>query len=128
MDTRSKILTAPDAINTARGLDRPLLVVTGYFDILVADHARQLGRLQKENSGAALMVVVLPRESELLSQRARAEMVAALAMVDYVVTEASGDPAALIDSLGPASVYRWEAADAARARQLVEHVQRRQKR
>jgi glycerol-3-phosphate cytidylyltransferase-like family protein len=62
----------------------------------------------------------------VLSQHARCELVAALRVVDYVV---SADDAAVdrwIDTLKPVEVVRLEAADARRARQLIEHVQRRQ--
>jgi hypothetical protein len=46
-------------------------------------------------------------------------------MVDYVVAADHGDADALIDSLKPVRVARLEAADARRARQLTDHVQRR---
>ena len=51
---------------------------------------------------------------------------AALRVVDYVVAADHGDVDALIASLKPVHLARLEAADARRARQLIEHVQRRQ--
>jgi hypothetical protein len=73
-----------------------------------------------------LLAVVLPLAGELLHQRARAELVAALHMVDYVVTTDETDAAGLIESLKPAVLVRLEEADARRIRQLTEHVHRRQ--
>jgi glycerol-3-phosphate cytidylyltransferase-like family protein len=71
---------------------------------------------------------VLPLAGELLSQRARAELVAALRVVDYVVTADDGDVERLTESLKPAEVARLEAEHARRnalwARQLREHVHR----
>ena len=125
MDTRNKILTPAGAERAVRGRSRPLIVVTGYFNVLVAEHARELGALRQANPDAVVLVAVLPVESELLSQRARAEMAAALAVVDYVVIADSEDPAGLLGVLRPALVVRWEAADAARTRRLIEHVHER---
>jgi bifunctional ADP-heptose synthase (sugar kinase/adenylyltransferase) len=62
----------------------------------------------------------------LLPQRARAELVAALRMVDYVVTADDTAPDAFLASLEPAQLVRLEAVHAVRKRQLMEHVQRRQ--
>ena len=72
------------------------------------------------------MVVVLPLAGELLPQRARAELAAALRMVDYVVIADDTAPDALLASLEPAQLVRLEEVHAARKRQLMEHVQRRQ--
>jgi bifunctional ADP-heptose synthase (sugar kinase/adenylyltransferase) len=72
------------------------------------------------------LVVVLPLPDPLLPQRGRAEMVAALRMVDYVVTADDAAPDALLASLEPAHLVRLEEAHAARKRQLMEHVHRRQ--
>jgi len=63
-----------------------------------------------------------------LDQRSRAEMVAALRMVDYVVAPSHDQVENLIHSLKPAAVVRLEAAHARLAAQLVEHVHRRQNR
>jgi bifunctional ADP-heptose synthase (sugar kinase/adenylyltransferase) len=119
MDTRSKILTAAAALELE---PRPLAVVTGYFDILRAGHARDLGQVRNH----PLLVAVLPLAGELLPQRARAELVAALRVVDYVVIADDGDVERLVDGLRPVEFVRLEAADARRARQLIEHVHRRQ--
>jgi bifunctional ADP-heptose synthase (sugar kinase/adenylyltransferase) len=124
MDTRRKILTSTAAL--ALGLARPLALVTGHFDVLRAEHARELESIRRRTGAATLMVAVLPLPGELLNQRARAELVAAMRMVDYVVTADGADLDPLIAALAPSSVARLEEADARRTRQLVEHVHRRQ--
>ncbi len=121
MDTRSKILT----LEEARSLRFPaLVVVTGYFDLLRADHAREL-EVVRQRAAGPLLAVVLPWEEAYMSQRARAEMAAALRVVDYVVAPDVGDAAALVAALCPAEVVRLEAADQRRNRELIEHVHRR---
>lgn len=80
MDTRSKILSSHEAHKRLNG--QPVCWVSGYFDPLLAWHVRLLA-----NSGApghALVVEVMDPPKPLLSQKARAELVAGLAMVDYV--------------------------------------------
>jgi bifunctional ADP-heptose synthase (sugar kinase/adenylyltransferase) len=123
VDTRSKILT----LDAARGLPaQPLALVTGAFDVLRAEHVRELQGMRSRAFGNALLVVVLPCPGAVLHQRARAELVAALRMVDYVVAAAYEEVDRLIEALKPQQILRLEAADARRARQLMEHVQRRQ--
>jgi len=119
VDTRTKILTAA----AARQIAPPVVVATGFFDVLRAEHIRELREIRE---GGALLVVVLPLAGALLDQRSRAELVAGLRMVDYVVAADHGDVDALIASLKPIQLARLEVADARRARQLIEHVQRRQ--
>jgi len=125
MDTRRKILTP----ETALALDpaRPLVLVSGYFDVLRAEHARELESVRIRTGAATLMVAVLPLPGELLNQRARAELVAAIRVVDYVVTaDGAGMDDPLIAALAPSSVARFDEADARRTQELVEHVHRRQ--
>ena len=62
---------------------RPACWVTGDFDPLLAEHVRRLR--QSATAGQVLVVQVRDGASALLSQRARAELVAALGIVDYVV-------------------------------------------
>jgi bifunctional ADP-heptose synthase (sugar kinase/adenylyltransferase) len=122
VDTRSKILTLAAALE----LRPPVAIATGYFDVLRAEDARDLARVRHH----PLLVVVLPLVGAILSQRARAEMVAALRVVDYVVTAEDGDVEKLVTGLRPVGFVRLEAAQARRyalwARQLIEHVHRRQ--
>ena len=123
MDTRSKILTLADALRLPAGI----AIVSGTFDVLRAEHARELGAV-RNRTGTPLLAVVLPAEKEVLPQSARAAMVAALRMVDYVVTADAAGLDRLIDVLRPAGVVRIEAADAHRMQQFIAHVHRRQDR
>jgi hypothetical protein len=119
MDTRNKILS-PEAA------PRACTVVTGAFDVVLAADARELAEIRASHPDHPLLAVILPLPGELLPQRARAELVAALRMVDYVVTADEPAPDALLASLEPAHLVRLEDAHAVRKRQLMEHVNRRQ--
>ncbi|MCX6633004.1 MAG: hypothetical protein NTW28_35865 [Candidatus Solibacter sp.] len=119
MDTRSKILNA-------EAVPRACTVVTGAFDMVLAEDARELAGVRASHPNRPLVAVVLPLPEGLLPQRARAELVAALRMVDYVVIADDAAPDALLASLEPAQLVRLEAAQAVRKRQLMEHVHRRQ--
>jgi hypothetical protein len=123
MDTRTKILTAETA-------PRACIVVTGAFDPVLAEDARELAEIRASHPDGPLLVVVLPLPGELLPGRARAELVAALRMVDYVVTAPHAATAAATDALlatlEPRHLVRLEGAQAARKRQLMDHVHRRQ--
>jgi len=122
MDTRTKILS----LEAARSLRVPrLVVIAGYFDLPRAAHVREIEAIRQRIGAGALMAVVLPWEEAFLSQRARAEMAAALRVIDYVVAIDNGDLEALVGALGPADVVRLEAADTRRNRELIEHVHRR---
>src|SRR5690349_17410080 len=117
MDSRSKILTFDAALEL-----RPVgAVVSGTFDVLLAGHAQALAAI-RELTEKPLLVVVLPLAKEVLPQAKRAEMVAALRMVDYVVIGDSAELDRLIEVLRPAIVERMGAADAQRMKQLIEHV------
>ncbi len=124
MDTRTKILTAQQAAAAAQRLreaGRKVWVVTGYFDPLLAAHARRLAAARSQAD--ALMAVVCSPERPILPARARAELVAALAVVDYVVLAEPGLVEAL-RGLG-AVVERHEDLDEQTTRELIAHVQRR---
>lgn len=118
MDTRSKILTMEAALALPRGA---VTLAAGFFDALRAEHVRELAKLERP-----VLAVVLPCPDELVPQRARAEMVAALRMIDYVVIAGEGDADVLSARLAPRATARLEAGDALRVRQLIEHVHRRQ--
>ena len=110
MDTRSKILTPAAALRIPA---RPIAIVTGTFDVLRAEHARELE--EARTGAAALLAIVLPRAGELLPQRARA--------VDYVVAAAGpAELEALIHGLEPARIVRLEGADDRRLQQLREQI------
>ena len=116
MDTRSKIV-APDRVPPG------CAVVTGTFDVIQAEDARELAAIRAESPHSPLCAVVLPLAGELLPRRARAELAAALRVIDYVIAE---DIA--LDTLKPARVVRLEEVHATRKRQLMEHVHSRQSR
>ena len=88
MDTREKIVDARAAAKIKAG---GATVVTGYFDPLIAWHARWLANFKKP--GKPLMILIATPENEILPVRARQELVASLAVVDHVA-EFSGDLAA----------------------------------
>ena len=78
MDTREN-RRCPEA---ARLAAEGATVVSGYFDPLLASHARRLAGLKR---GAKLMVADRDPPQPILPARARAELVASLRVVDYVV-------------------------------------------
>jgi bifunctional ADP-heptose synthase (sugar kinase/adenylyltransferase) len=121
VDTREKILTPAAALEIARATranGTPVTVVTGYFDPLLAGHARRLGEIA--GAGGFLIAVVTEPERPILPARARAELVAALAVVDYVVSAEDG--AELLAQLPADRVFREEAADLRRTEELVARV------
>jgi len=124
MDTRSKILTV-DALHALAG---PLTVVTGYFDVLRAEHARELESIRRETGAQTLVALVLPFAGEVFEIRARARMVAALRVVDYVVVADELDANALLEALHSQTVIHKEADDARRNHEITEIIQRRQNR
>ena len=111
---------------SARAAPRAATVVTGTFDVVRAEDARELAAIGARTPGRPFLVVVLPLATELLRQRARAELAAALRMVDYVLITEDEQPDALLASLQPAELGRLEAVHADRKRQLMQHVHRRQ--
>jgi glycerol-3-phosphate cytidylyltransferase-like family protein len=122
VDTRSKILTLP----AAEALAPPLILVTGYFDVLRGWHLIELQQLRERARGAKVLVALLAAPGELMDSRSRAELVAALRMVDYVVTADHGELDAFIQRLRPVELARLDAAELGRRKQLIEDVQRRQ--
>ena len=123
MDTRSKI-----SIGQVAGLARPVAAVTGYFDVLRTDDVRELEQIRSDAAAKSLVAVVLPKAGEVLPQQARAELAAALRVIDYVVIADDSDPDTLLASLQPDTLVRLEAAHERRTRQLREHVRSRQTR
>ena len=85
MDTRSKIVRSDELDRRASG--KPIRWVRGIFDPLLAEHARRLEQFRSPDS--CLAVVIQDSIRPLLPVQARAELVAALAAVDFVVLEAN---------------------------------------
>jgi bifunctional ADP-heptose synthase (sugar kinase/adenylyltransferase) len=88
LDTRSKILAVEQA--RERIGDRPVKWVSGDFDPLLAPHVRRL--VECAVPGQILVVEITNPVRPLLGQRARAELVAALSIVDYVVLANGSSP------------------------------------
>lgn len=112
MDTRTKIVPAEEA---ARLAANGVLVVSGYFDPLLSAHAERLRALKSE--GESLLVAVADPPEPILPTRARAELLAGLAVVDYVVESVEG--------LTPQ--VRLEQEDERRLADLIVHVRGRQR-
>ncbi len=110
MDTRTKIHTYEDALDHTRG--KHARWVSGCFDPLLAEHARRLSSL---SSGAEWLVVSVMEAGPdpILPAEARAQLVAALMVVDCVV-------------IGQAPAHAEDIADAPLRRKLAEQVRRRQ--
>jgi glycerol-3-phosphate cytidylyltransferase-like family protein len=124
VDTRSKILSFQEAIQL-RG--QPLILVAGYFDVLRPAHIRDLENARRDMAAAKLLVAVLPRAGEWMSQSARAKMAAALRVIDYVVIAGKGDVEGLIERLRPDRVVRLEAAEERRDKEFSEQARARAK-
>jgi glycerol-3-phosphate cytidylyltransferase-like family protein len=119
VDTRNKILTPEAAIELAGS---PIALVVGTFDVLRAEHVRELTEACLRSSGATVLVIVLPLEGEALPQRARAELVAALRAADHVIAGDRGDLQDLISTLDPICVMDLEEDDERRRRELRERI------
>lgn len=127
MDTRKKILTTAEAIEIARRLraqGQPVKVATGWFDPLIASHARRLEALRDGSSRLIVIVTSPPRP--VLPARARAELVAALSVVDFVVLSEEGPLEDFLAQLEADEVRHGEASDESIARDLIRHVHKRQ--
>jgi bifunctional ADP-heptose synthase (sugar kinase/adenylyltransferase) len=124
MDTRNKIIPVDRAASIASQLrDRgaAIRVVTGYFDVLVPDHVRRLSEIA--DATGTLFALVLDPPQPLLSRRARAELVAALGVIDYVVPVEEQAAKELLSHFHPGEIVREESADLLRASRLSLHVQ-----
>jgi len=128
VDTRTKVLSAREASAVARRLHeegKTLNLAVGYFDPVLAAHAR---RLKGAREGAAsLAVVIADPPRPILPARARAELVAALEAADYVVLPGDEPLEGLVARLDGAEVLRGEAADLELTEKLIQHVHTRQR-
>ncbi len=112
MDTRTKII---DAAHAARIAQDGATVISGYFDPLIASHAERLASLKR--GGVPLLVLISTPPAAILPAAARAQLVAGLAVVDYVCD----DPGGLSPHLA------LEAEHAELLEQLIRHVRARQR-
>ena len=90
-------------------------MVSGHFDPLVASLAERLAQLKQ--AGAPLLVLIHSAADSILPALARAQLVAGLAVVDYVCDE-PGELAAQIS---------LDQEHAERLAQLIHHVHARQR-
>lgn len=111
MNTRSKILSRADLqtrLAQHRASREQIVLANGCFDILHAGHVRYLTSARREgdvlvvaiNSDASVCGLKGPGRP-ILSAQARAELVAALDAVDYVVIFDEPDVRALLRDLHP---------------------------
>ncbi|MDX2150051.1 MAG: lipopolysaccharide heptosyltransferase II [Bryobacteraceae bacterium] len=121
MDTRRKIVDVDEALRVAA--EESVCVVSGYFDPLTAEHAGRLEEIRREASDGRVVVAIQDLPGSLLDSRSRAEMVAALRTVDYVVA-GEGVERVLANVPGD-RLIREEDADGERQRRLVEHIRAR---
>lgn len=125
MDTRNKIIEPPRAEEIVRGRlssGAPLKLTTGYFDPLTAAHARRLAEIAGEDK---LVVCITSPEDPVLEAKARAVLVAALEVAEYVTVCAPEQAARLLEITPAEAVTREESADAERTEKLIRHVQQR---
>ncbi len=118
MDTRTKIISGEQAAKVAA--QGGATVITGCFDPVTAEHAERLAELKGD--AQTLIVIVTDPEDLILPAQARAELLAGLSVVDYVVVAnvTMGGSPALTPNV------RLEQEDELRRQKLVAHVHARQ--
>jgi glycerol-3-phosphate cytidylyltransferase-like family protein len=122
VDSRSKIVDAREATEIAAG---GATVVSGYFDPMIAWHARWLSSFKKP--GQKMLVLIATPEHPILPARARAELVAALGIVDHVAEYSEEVMTSIAATGGDAgAVIRVEAQDRELFQDLLELVHSRQ--
>lgn len=99
-------------------------IVTGYFDPLQVDHARRLNMIRASHD--CIVVLLADPPNPVLDSRSRAQLVASLGMIDYVVLPQECASSANFERTSDISVYGEEAADESRFECLVRHVHERQ--
>jgi D-glycero-beta-D-manno-heptose 1-phosphate adenylyltransferase len=111
MDTRQKILSPAglrDVLTEHRRLGRKIVLANGIFDLLHVGHVRYLQAAREEGD---ILVVAINSDSSaraqkgsgrpIVTERARAAVVAALEMVDYVVIFDEFDVNGLLREIRP---------------------------
>jgi hypothetical protein len=119
LDTRCKILT----LEQASALPSPVVAFVSHLEVLRSSHVIRLQEIAARNLGK-LAVVLTDPDSPLVPLQARAELTAALRVVDYVIPSPGGASPALA-ALRPTLVVDDEEEDRERTRLLIEHVRSR---
>ena len=123
MDTRAKIVDASQisSLLTRNSSDgRRLVLACGWFDVLRASHCRSLA--EAKASGGELVVIVhadSDANPTVLNAAARAQLAAAVGVVDYVVICDGTQAGHLAASWNAAAVLE---IDESFSRDLVENV------
>lgn len=99
-------------------------LIAGYFDVLTPD---LVSRLRSLADGGLLIAAVLDPPAPLLPSRARAELAAALSVIDYVLYLPEEGLEKALEEIQPDEVIREDMADRKRSQALIEHVQKRQR-
>jgi len=123
VDTRTKIKSWAEAgeligslsHGTAKGV-----VVTGFFDPLLAEHALRLEEIASVRG--RVIVALNDAPSVLLPVRARAELLAGLRSVDSVLLPPPGGLQAMLAGLPPDLIIREETCDERRRENLIRRV------
>jgi hypothetical protein len=118
-DTRHKIIT----LDHARTLAPAAIAFVTHMEVLGAGHVRKLEELAAGKQGKLFIVLTDP-ESPLVPMEARAEVAAALRVVDYVIPSPQG-AGPVLAAIKPALTVADEEEDRGRTRLLVEHVRSR---
>lgn len=99
-------------------------VVVGYFDPLLAAHAERLEELAGDGK---LLVLIASPARPLLPAAARAELVAALRVVERVVIAPPERLQEMLRAVPAGALVLEQGADAARTAELIRHLHVRQK-
>ena len=97
--------------------------MAGHFDPVHAAHGRRLRELRDDT---CTVVVLTDSDKPISPQRARAEVLAGLSSVDWVIITEGTSSDAVFRYFPAAEVIHDEAADAKRTRALIDHVRLRQ--
>jgi hypothetical protein len=126
LDTRHKIITLSQAsalAEEARRSGTPPIAFVSHLEVLRAGHVRKLEEFAAA-APARLFLILTDPESPLVPIDARAELAAALRVVDYVIPSAGG-AAPAVAAINPGLTVHDEEEDRVRTRQLIEHVRSR---
>jgi hypothetical protein len=125
LDTRNKIVTVDQARALAGKTESPRVAFVTHLEVLRAGHVRKLEELAAGNPGTLFLILTdppfEPNASPLTPLAARAEVAAALRVVDYVVPSPGGAVPAL-SAIQADLTVQDEEEDRERTRLLVEHV------